>query len=701
MLCNLVIRNNYDSDECDLNKEFYQPLLEKSIIYRRVSAYFSINSFFEMSSGISELLKNGGRAELVIGPELSEADFNQLKDGYAQKKFYDQFIRNVEADFQNANKNLISHRLISVAQLISLGKIDIKIAWKAQGVPHKKLGIFIDEQGDSVAFNGSQNETKAGLVLNDEDIFAFQSWDPAYVKLNRKIANKIDNFWLGRMKNVWVEDFDNAVAKKFVKIVETKFDQKFDSDLEALEADRLVEKNQRPYRPYIPEALNGKPFVLASHQKRALENWRDNDFQGIMELATGAGKTITSIVGAVKLLDQAKRLAIIVSVPYQSLGEQWEDVFNLFGIKSLKCFYSKNYWEKEFQRQILSLKAGGQDYVCFIVVNDTLKSDLFNSEIQRLAESVSTLFIGDECHHHLSPAISKKLPQKAKFKLGLSATPYNQFVNRDSNALKDFYGDIVAQYSLEDALNDGVLTPYDYHVIQVPLTEDEVDVYEVLSKKIGQRLALKLPFDDTLNYLLLARSRLLGGATNKITALKDTLESIEPTNHSLFYCSDSSVFDHSSGEEKRQIIQVTECLNQLGWAPSRFTAKETKAERVAILENFSKSYIKSLVAIRCLDEGIDIPACSLAFILASTTNSRQFIQRRGRILRKSENKIKSVIYDFSVYIPKSMGRFELGCKLMENELERIRDFARLSLNLTDTQNGMRNLLANYQLQSYL
>ena len=698
MLSSLTIRNNYDSDDCDLNNEFYQPLLQKSVLYRRVSAYFNVRSFFEMSSGLSELIKNGGRAELVIGPELSNEDFAQLKDGYTQKKFYEKFLTEIKKDIPKANKNLVNHRLVAIAQLIALGKIDIKVAWKKNGIPHKKLGIFIDSGGDSVAFNGSQNETQAGLSVNDEDIFAFQSWDPSYVALNRKIASKIDNFWLGRMKNVLIEPFDEAVKKDFIKIVNSRYSSDFGSDAEAHSADM----NERVIvKPCIPDELNGRDFVLAEHQKKALENWRDSDFQGIMELATGAGKTITSIVGAVKLFEHLGKLAIVVSVPYQSLGEQWEDVFTLFGFKPVKCFYSKNVWEKEFQRQVMSLKAGGQDCACFIVVNRTLSSESFQSELRKLTDGFPTLFIGDECHHHLSPSINKKLPRSATYKLGLSATPYNQFVNPNDNLLKDYYGDIIAKYSLKDALTDKVLTPYEYHVVPVPLNEDEVDEYETLSKKIGQRLALELPFDETLDHLLRERARLLGGAANKILSLKEILNGLEPANHSLFYCSDSKVFDSETGDDKRQIVQVTECLNQMGWVPSRFTAEETKAEREAILQNFGEAYIKSLVAIRCLDEGIDIPACQTAFILASTTNSRQFIQRRGRILRKSQNKDKAIIYDFSVYIPKSMGRYELGRKLMENELERIRDFAQLSMNLQETQGGMRDLLSEYDLQAYL
>ena len=297
--------------------------------------------------------------------------------------------------------------------------------------------------------------------------------------------------------------------------------------------------------------------------------------------------------------------------------------------------------------------------------------------------------------------------------MGLSATPYHYLDEEKNDNLEQFYSSVVAEYSLGDAITAKVLTPYEYHPILVELTEEEVEEYNALSLKIAQIYSNKdksRSHTQALNSLLLKRSRLIGSAENKTAALRTLLSTQNPEPHSLFYCGDGWVDSDDEFDDDfsiKQIDAVTSIASEFGFSPSRFTAKETLVERRKILSNFKDGSIKSLVAMKCLDEGIDVPACTTAYILASSSNPRQFIQRRGRILRKSPGKEIAKIYDFIVYSnnPSTSDEYsEFGTSeenLMRTELKRISEFANLAVNSDEVYITLRPVLKLYGLAGYL
>ena len=458
-------------------------------------------------------------------------------------------------------------------------------------------------------------------------------------------------------------------------------------------------------KPSIPHIINGHKFELKEHQKEALNNWKKRGI-GILALATGAGKTITSIYGAVKLYQQAKNLFLVIAVPYQNLADQWLEVLGTFGIKAIPCYRNTALWKENLQSAIDRYNSGVDDFVSAVVVNRSLNTDNFQIIIKQVIKSKPFMFIGDECHHHSSALYSSFLPQNAEYRIGLSATP-EHYLDEDRNiSLSDYYGQIVANYTLIDAIKDKVLTPDNYHVVPVKLEEDEFEEYLSISSQIS-----KLSFggekidNPSLTSLLMKRSRLLGGARGKIIKLRETLRNANPEAHTLFYCGDGMVEDNSSKNgESRQIEVVTKIASENGFVPSRFTADENLKQRRHILEGFKDGSIKSLVAIKCLDEGIDIPACKTAFILASSANPRQFVQRRGRILRKSKGKDVATIYDFVVYADvqnETEQTVKKSSDILKNELKRVAEFASVSLNRHETYNTLRPVLAKYGLSSLI
>ena len=314
------------------------------------------------------------------------------------------------------------------------------------------------------------------------------------------------------------------------------------------------------------------------------------------------------------------------------------------------------------------------------------------------------MWVGDECHHHSSKNLSAALPQNAKLRLGLSATPEHYIDVEATQRLKDYYGEIVSEFTLAQALDAKVITPYRYYISAVDLTEPEAVTYLELSEKISKLAGrskgsdVESSDDDQLRALLSQRARLLGCAAGKIAALKDLLGNERPTPLTLFYCGDGSTEDEETGDWMRHVEQISTVLYSRGWKCSHFTSRESREEREQLLASFRLGIIDALVAIRCLDEGIDVPACRIAYLLASSRNPKQFIQRRGRILRKSEGKEFAVIYDFLVKFPQSRVASD-ACErqLVQAELKRVAEFAKLALNAGDAVQSLMPVLERYDL----
>ncbi|MGP9523539.1 DEAD/DEAH box helicase, partial [Psychrobacter sp. AOP7-D1-15] len=327
-----------------------------------------------------------------------------------------------------------------------------------------------------------------------------------------------------------------------------------------------------------------------------------------------------------------------------------------------------------------------------------LCSDHFQKAIKDINLS-SLMFIGDECHRHGANQTRSLLPDAA-FKLGLSATPFNDdddmlespFGNDAMDNILSYYQAIVHEYSLEDAILDEVLTPYDYHIIPIHLTEVEQEEYDQLSESIRKIMInsggnLSKDNREKMVTLTSKRSRLLGSAENKMFKLRDITSNIskEKRKLTLFY-----VGEGKDSEDNIIIDQVTKTLRYNDWKTAQFTGKTTKRERDELLHLFKQRRVDALIAMKVLDEGIDVPACSTAYILASTKNPRQYVQRRGRVLRKFPGKTKATIHDF-VVLPCPYSKSIFGKKLYESELERVRDFSLLATNKIEIESHLQEL----------
>ena len=713
MLRNLPYRGVYKSDLHNILEEFYLPALSVADRYDRAVGYFSASTISYAAQALSTFVKHSGQIRLVLGAFSDAADVAAVKEGHRLREIADRLGAEMLAHIEDASDELFQNRFETLAWLVAHGRLDIKIALRERGMYHDKVGVIGDAARDTVVFSGSANESTHALLpaFNYESINVFPSWRPELDDYVQPHIESFDRLWANRSPGTAVLDIPTAVREKLISVARS-LQYTPDPELEAAIAARIRERVQgvistTSAKPREPSTINGQPFKMKEHQIAALTAWRaKGDFQGVLDLATGAGKTITAIHGIVKLSDSIDGLACVIAVPYQNLADQWVDILSVFNIYPVRAYISRANWEGKLREMVHELTMGTRKFAAVVVVNRTLKSPEFQDCLRQISGK-KLLWIGDECHHHTSKVYKGFLPDHARFRIGLSATPQHYIDEERNERLNEYYGEIVYRYTLRQAIEDKVLTPYLYHPHLVELTPEESDEFTALSEEIGRLMARQegkpVGENTQLTALLMRRARLIGSAANKLPVLRAAIDGVKPSRHTLFYCGDGTVEadENDSADEHgaRQVEAVSMALEKSGWDVSRFTSRESRKDRDSILESFRLGIIDAMVAIRCLDEGIDVPACSTAYILASSRDPRQFVQRRGRILRRSPGKDFAMIHDFIVVLPEdAVDEAGYAKRLIRSELTRVAEFASLSENRTEVYEVLAPTLRKYDLE---
>ena len=703
-LKDITLKGTLSSEDRNLLEDFYIPALQESTLYKRAVGYFSAQMLCHAAQGLSALYENEGKCQLVIGDPLDDDEYEAVKKGESLKSLYARIESTLQGHLASSEHPLYKNRLALLGALTARGLLEIKFAYRSWGMYHDKTGLFIDQDGNRIAFSGSANETVAALLpeKNVESIFTYPSWrQEIYELYGEKIEERLDRLWDGTAYNTLTVECPSNVYEMLVEHDPNEpRSVARERKLSAVEVSQL----DRDDWPRIPEYLGGRKYELRRHQQEALDAWRVHDFKGMLAHATGAGKTVTALHAATRLAAHHRSIRrnfyLVVSVPYQVLAEQWLGVMREFNCRPIPCFGTRQAWIARLDQEVSdALICDEPVFLAVVVVNRTLASEKFTNQVGRLP-TTEIMFVGDECHHNDSPSVHKSLPD-ARYRLGLSATPYNTQEVAKREALEAYYGGIVSSYGIHDALREDVLTPYRYFPYEVVLNGEELDEYEALSGQIIQYLdAEGMPSSDAaierLNALLSRRARLIGSAERKFDKLRELVTEMGRRPYTLFYCGDGSTeLEHSEGAT-RDIERVAAILADGGWKTSRITAAESRAQRHAAIENFRLRYIDGLVAIRVLDEGFDMPSCMTAFILASTRNPRQYVQRRGRILRKAPGKECAEIIDFIVTTG-AAHRTRAGQRLVMAELSRAAEFTLSAVNRADASARLTEIGANYQI----
>jgi DNA phosphorothioation system restriction enzyme len=639
--------------------------------------------------------------QLVVSPHLEPDDVNALQSALDHP---DEALCSIVSRSLGAiEEGLVRDRLNTLAWLAAAGLLEIKLALRlnsggdlTRGIFHEKTGLFTDATGNHVAFAGSANETAGGLLENFESIKVFCSWKDS----EGRIQEEIDNF-----QALWDDTTPGLRVIDFSKI-----------------GRELLERYRDPSRPPLglslsivqdPTTIEFKPplgLELRPYQVEAIRAWSKAGGKGIFAMATGAGKTLTSLMLASKVAEKNHPLVVIIVCPFINLCRQWIREIATFGVLAVPCFEGRERWQDELEEGYQRLSVSLSQVHIMVVTNATFTSDAFQNRIRPRVVSggVHHLLIADEVHNLGAEQGKQALLDGITMRLGLSATPERHYDPVGTKAVLDYFGGIVSEYPLSQAIADGRLCPYRYYPIPVELTDSEADAYEEITLKLARMLHGR---DDEemqqgVMRLLIKRARLLGAANNKITALDHVLAALpEPPRQALFYCGDGRTTDAITDDEVRQILAVSRLLGEKhGLRVRNFTFREKTQDREEILRDLTSGFLDGVVAIRCLDEGIDLPDLRMGFLLASSTNPRQFVQRRGRLLRNAQGKNRAIIYDFIVSPPDLGGRlddegFNMERRFFQRELGRIVEFCRMAQNGPEALNSLRDLRLKYNLLS--
>lgn len=654
-LAEFDFKTEYRSLKEDPAASFYRPCLLNSTMYKRAVGYFRSSVYLVIGPSIVEFARRGGKISLICSPELSSEDIDGIAAGYGKRS--DLIEKQLTADIDRLlAESDTAYPTQVLATLISMGALDIKVALRAdrKGLYHEKIGVFLDGLGNKVSFKGSANETWSGWHSegNFESIEVFCSWRGGLEKERvRKHEDHFDTLWSEDDAEVEVFAFPDGAVRHLKRAA-------LKGGLEAVET--------------LPvEHLEHKRSALP-HQANALKAWATRNHRGILEHATGAGKTFTAILAIREHTE--KGLPCIVLVPSRLLLEQWAEELRSEIPRAALLIAGGGHksWRQSKRLQAMTADEASLGGRVVLTTMQTAATKTFRSQV---VEGSHLLVVADEVHQIGSPSNSRFLNVDAGMRLGLSATP-KRYGDPDGTEkiMRYFEGVVPPPITLIDAIKAGRLVEYEYYPHPIHLTAVEADEWRVISRSIRQEMARLKEDDhgnrtmsDRVKMLLIKRSRIAKKASKKVDLAREVVRNVyEEGQHWLIYCEDSG-----------QLSDVMDALKADGHSPIEYHSS-MPGDRDATMAWF-RTFGGPLVSIRCLDEGVDIPAVSHALILASSQNPRQFIQRRGRVLRKAPGKQLAIIHD-AIVVPLSLEDEPEQTSLLKSEMQRSIEFADNAIN---------------------
>lgn len=706
----LNIQDEYRTFTTNIVREFLVPVLSCSVLYQRAVGFFSSSSMIQLLDGLQSLVRNNGKIHLIVSPKLNEKDIEAISKGYISREVaIEESMLEIIEDLQNKGHE---KRLILLSKLIEQGYVDIKIAFLHKGnnigMFHEKLGIMTDSKGNYLAFSGSLNESETAYSFNYESFDVFKSWEENESKKAQNKKEVFEKMWANTEKGINVIEFSKVAQEKLQRISQDYIIRNGDFDIEEGFAigESLINSNGNDL-PKLPKDLE-----IRDYQQVAIDNWKLNDFTGIFDMATGSGKTITGIYGLTVLFNLMHRLPVIIVAPYTHLVEQWVEDLEWFNIKPIVGYSHSQYrnYKKRLKDKLISYEYGGTDFICFITTNASFRTTSVKELINLFPDD--TLIVIDEAHNFGSKRLEVTLPTRFKYRMALSATIDRHNDVEGTEFLYSYFGTKVIEYTLERAISEDKLSKYKYYPITTYLSDEEYYDYRKLSLEISKHLKEvngRIKITDIGKLLLLKRSRIVAGAKDKIVKLIEVMASYKNETSILIYSGATNLVDESIPEDEIRMIDVISknLYDRYEFISSQFTSNEDKDTRKRIIQYFVNKEVQAIVAIKCLDEGVNIPSIKTAFILASSTNPKEYVQRRGRVLRKHKDKNYSEIFDFIVLPPKNTNPFILSEEgnlldygLIKRELTRVYEFMRLSMNSNLGYEYIKSTLKDYPKLSF-
>ena len=681
---NVDIAYCYETGLDDPVNEFYVPLLTEAKAYDRIAGYFTSSSLAIAARGIAGLIKNKGIMRIIACPRLDEKDVDVIESFVDNPNKY--LSKHLLKDLEHIEDDFQQDHLRALGWMLGNGYLEIKIALVKQkdketvnyeSLFHQKIGIMTDIDGNRLSFSGSINETASGWLTNIEEFKVFKSWELGQDSYLDADTKRFEELWNGLRTNVIMKPLPNAVHEKLL-VIGKEFS-----------CEHFVTKK---YLHIRKEKTFEEKLGLFTYQKEAFNKWKGNNFQLLFEMATGTGKTRTAIACINYFLGAVPTGLVIISCPQSTLSLQWKQEIDTIGLKTDNIIIAdgSHNWRNALQKELQLLSIGFSNHAIIYTTHTTASSDDFVNIIKKHISKIPVCFVGDEAHGLGAYKAKYALLDEYSYRIGLSATPSRWFDDYGSQILTGYFGKESFKFTIAQALttinpltNKPFLVDYEYHPVFISLTDEELEQYQRLTSRIKKMAVYSHSSDEyqsRLEKLLFDRANIEKNAKYKFNALIQILSG-KSVDNTLIFASDA------------QINEVMRILQDMNIMAHRFTQQEGTtpeqklgglSERQYLISKFKDGIYSALVAIKCLDEGIDIPTAHTAIIMASSTNPREYIQRVGRVIRQSKGKNRAYIYDFILEPDferlKDPTLIEFEKQIFEKELLRVRDMSMNSIN---------------------
>lgn len=715
--------------------EFFSSALENSFFFDIELGYFNSAAISVLAGSFATFISNGGKMRMAINQIVSADDKKAITEGLQGGVNLSLDLTDWKA-LRSSLDEYGEHFFKCLAFLIQEDRIELQIIKpkSTSGIAHTKKGQFVDLEGTIVGFSGSANFTLGGLFNNLEEINIFLSTSPDSV-IQKKLSNQKDHF--NRIMSKSEDEIEYLSPSELQEAILSTYGGQDIEDL--LNVERKLKEYKKALRPkkVLIEGDEPSPeFPYSSgpreYQKQAFENWKKNNQKGLFAMATGTGKTITSLNCLLEIYKRCGYYMAIILVPTITLVNQWEDECRKFKFSRIIKVFSKNpKWKDRIEliKMEEKMRKENENPKSFIIIStyaSFTREAVF--ELLNSFDRKKVLLIADEAHNMGSPQILKRLNKIIYLRrIGLSATPERQYEPETNDKIFSFFGakeQYTFEYSMEDAIKNGVLCKYYYFPHMVRLTETEMDEYIDLSIRISKYFNYSKECfdkqDEVLKRLLLARKRIIHKAQNKVGVFRSIMEErfkekgdlkysliYVPEGNKPDYIEDSDIFDkHEQIEDDALSDHLIDVFTQVVSDIDKYVTVKRfvsgQADRDAVLRDFASGKLQVLTSMKCLDEGVDVPRSEMAVFCASTGNPRQFIQRRGRVLRTHPDKHMAVLHDL-VVIPEvgsNCDSFKMEQILLRNELIRVKNFAMLSENPSYSQIELGPVMRHYGLNLY-
>lgn len=682
-------KTEYDSVADDVYGDFLVKALAESDEYSRFGGIFSSKNFALCAAGLQEFINNDGHMKLIIAPMISKEDASAINDGLLEKSKFmeDEWISEIE----EIKEKFVKDHARALGWMLKNGFLEIRIAQitdhngkivdskflENTNFSKEKFGIFWD---------GTENGlmTFSGNIDYDNEKFG----NYYHLDIHRKWKGETDHCdkFGQRFRKYWDGEKTEIISGYFLTTI----------DLPNAIKQHLIE-----IAPELKSDIKlERPLYLRQHQQKAVDAWIKNNFKGIFEMATGTGKTIAAMGAIKEILKREEKLAIIIACPTDTLVSQWKEELEKWGMSPMLTPKNSN-WYEELKGKVTLLNGNMTSTLYIITSYDTLSNVKFQNNIKKITSK--KLLVADEVHNAGAPTYQLGLIDDFDYRLGLTATPERYFDDEGTNLLLKYFEGIIFSYPLKIAIEDGWLVPYYYYTKSVQLTSEEFKKYRTYSitmaetyKKKNKDANAKKRYENAAN----GRSRIIQNAENKIDALNEVLDELKEFKFGLIFTAPALIDEIQNKLIKRKPPIITK----------KITDKDTpkREQRAEVFAGLQRGAYDAILAIMIMDEGVDIPSLKTSIIVSSTGNPKQFIQRRGRVLRPYSEKYPdgsrkefATIVDFHVLndIPEDANEDEIKIEqgMAKRELKRFEEMASIAINSTQSLDELKKIKNKYKI----